>query len=202
MDIQMPEMDGYTATQEIRQTLKLDTPIIAMTAHALSGEREKCLAAGMDEYMSKPIREEQLYRLIIQFTQPGEDLPVPLKPRPAVTDDGYRYINLQYMREVSNGNTEYEKTVTEQFIEAIPEDLQRLESALEQKNFTFLARTAHDMKTTVSVMGLTELLQPYLDVIEHERPGETIIREKIDAVKAICLPALEEARQFHATLEV
>ena len=68
MDIQMPEMDGYTATQEIRGNLKLNTPIIAMTAHALAGEREKCLSYGMNEYISKPIREDQLHKLIAQFT--------------------------------------------------------------------------------------------------------------------------------------
>jgi CheY-like chemotaxis protein len=68
MDIQMPEMDGYTAAREIRSNLKLDTPIIAMTAHALAGEMEKCLSYGMNEYISKPIREEQLHKLIAQFT--------------------------------------------------------------------------------------------------------------------------------------
>ncbi len=60
MDIQMPQMDGYTATQQIRNSLKLNVAIIAMTAHAMAGEREKCLSYGMNEYISKPIREEQL----------------------------------------------------------------------------------------------------------------------------------------------
>jgi CheY-like chemotaxis protein len=69
MDIQMPEMDGYTATRVIRDKLKLNTPIIAMTAHALAGERGKCLSHGMNEYISKPIREEQLHNLIAQFTE-------------------------------------------------------------------------------------------------------------------------------------
>jgi CheY-like chemotaxis protein len=64
MDIQMPEMDGYTATDKIRQELNLNVPIIAMTAHALAGEKEKCISAGMDDYISKPLNEEQLYSLI------------------------------------------------------------------------------------------------------------------------------------------
>jgi HPt (histidine-containing phosphotransfer) domain-containing protein len=104
------------------------------------------------------------------------------------------------MREVSNGNTEYERTVTEQFIEAIPEELQQLESSLAEKNFALLRQTAHNMKTTVSVMGLTDVLQQYLDSLEQENQLETIIREKIAAVKAICLPALEEAQYFYTIL--
>lgn len=69
MDIQMPEMDGYTAAVEIRQRLKLDIPIIAMTAHAFACEREKCLSYGMSEYISKPIRERHLHDLLYQFIQ-------------------------------------------------------------------------------------------------------------------------------------
>lgn len=200
MDIQMPEMDGYTATQQIRHDLKLDTPVVAMTAHALPGEREKCLSAGMDEYISKPIREDQLYRIIIGFTQQEQSHSLPANSKAVVDTPGYKYINLQYMREVSNGNTEYEKTVTEQFLEAIPEDLQALEKALDQKDFTRLSQIAHNMKTSVSVMGLTDLLQPYLDDIEYGKTEETLLYQKIAAVRNICFSAMEEASHFYRTL--
>ncbi|MES2513670.1 MAG: ATP-binding protein [Bacteroidota bacterium] len=67
MDIQMPEMNGYDTTAFIRGQLKLTTPVIAMTAHALPGEREKCLSFGMTDYISKPIKEVDLKNLISKY---------------------------------------------------------------------------------------------------------------------------------------
>jgi two-component system sensor histidine kinase/response regulator len=74
MDIQMPEMDGYQATKLIReeqQRTNIRVPIVAMTAHAMSGDREKCLAAGMDDYISKPISREQLFAVIERNSVPA-----------------------------------------------------------------------------------------------------------------------------------
>jgi PAS domain S-box-containing protein len=73
MDVQMPEMDGFEATAEIRrkeETTGKHVPIIAMTDHAMRGDRERCLNAGMDSYVCKPIRPEELFREIYSYTQP------------------------------------------------------------------------------------------------------------------------------------
>lgn len=68
MDVQMPNMDGPTATQKIRQELgRTDIPIIALTAHAMKGDREKCLAVGMNDYISKPIEPTELYRILAKW---------------------------------------------------------------------------------------------------------------------------------------
>jgi signal transduction histidine kinase/CheY-like chemotaxis protein len=64
MDMQMPELNGYETTQSVRNQLKLTLPIIAMTAHALPGEREKCISYGMNDYISKPINETELFSLL------------------------------------------------------------------------------------------------------------------------------------------
>jgi CheY-like chemotaxis protein len=70
MDIQMPEMDGLTATREIRKTISAEVlPIIAMTAHAVKGEYEKSIAAGMNDHITKPIDPDVLYRALVRFTK-------------------------------------------------------------------------------------------------------------------------------------
>ncbi len=72
MDIQMPLMDGYQATAEIRKDPRFrNLPIIALTAHAMKGEREKCLMAGMDDYISKPFDEDQLFGVLLKWLTPG-----------------------------------------------------------------------------------------------------------------------------------
>jgi len=96
MDIQMPEMDGYSATIHIRTILKSNIPIIAMTAHAMAGEREKCTNLGMNDYISKPVNEHELLELIHKFTvsyrQHEDRLLI------------YHYLNLDYLKDMGKGD--------------------------------------------------------------------------------------------------
>jgi signal transduction histidine kinase/CheY-like chemotaxis protein len=182
MDVQMPVMDGYTATQQIRMKLKLDIPIIAMTAHAFAGEREKSLQFGMNEYIAKPIDQRELFRLIGRFTRAQ-----------------YQFIDLEYMRSISEGNREYEKSVTEQFIEAIPLDINMLQTAQHAGDLATIRQTAHNMRSDVAIMGILDKLRTWLDVLEYE-PFETgKFQQAISAVKSICEQALPEARNFYTS---
>ena len=202
MDVQMPVMDGYTATMEIRNKLKSDIPIIAMTAHAFSGEREKCIGYGMDDYISKPIREDELLGLIKKYASIKSSDNVK-KLIPSISSGkAYKYINLQYMKEISRGNIDYEKTITEQFIDAIPNELHILEQSWHRYEVDRLRQSAHNMKTTVSVMGLNKLLENYLDFLEYGDLDENTFYVNYSQLQFICNEALEETKQFYKTLHV
>ena len=200
MDVQMPGMDGYTATREIRMELKLEIPVIAMTAHAFAGEREKCLSCGMNEYIAKPIKEKELFRLMARFTGMENNRPETKKGIIREASAVYKLIDLRYMWGISEGNKEYERTVTEQFMEAIPIDLETLDSALVKRDLGLVRQTAHNMRTDLAVMGLLEKLQAYLDILEYETFDVHKFQEAVLLVKTICLDALPEARHFYTTL--
>jgi len=196
MDIQMPDMDGYAATQEIRQRLKLKTPIIAMTANAMPGEREKSLGFGMNEHIAKPIRAHDLFSIIARFTQ---TISLVVEENLQITSP-YKIIDLRYMKEISQGDREYEKIVTEQFLKLIPEETADLLEALKYKNLIGLKQTAHYMKSSISVMGLETLLEESLEMIENECADLNKLSGAVDRIAAICRESLVEARHFHESL--
>jgi CheY-like chemotaxis protein len=171
-----------------------------MTAHAFAGEREKCLSYGMNEYIAKPINEEELFRLIKESTGIESMAKFSKNAMRSKGATGYQYVNLQYMQDISGGDKQYERTVTKLFIETIPADLENLESGFVNKDLSKLRQTAHEMKTNASVMGLSENLQSYLDVLEYEPFDETHFQQIILSIKTICLNALPEARHFYSTL--
>jgi CheY-like chemotaxis protein len=74
MDVQMPIMDGFEATELIRKTEKGNarTPVIAVTAHAMTGDREKCMAAGMNDYISKPVRKSRIIEILEKYIPPDD----------------------------------------------------------------------------------------------------------------------------------
>jgi len=192
MDIQMPKMDGYTAAKLIRKELKLEVPIVAMTAHAMTGEREKCISYGMTEYIAKPINEDDLFKIIIRLiaANPDQENTAELLAAPS-----YQLINLTYMKDISKGNINYEKTVTSQFIMYVPKDLESMQQAFQQKDFIKLNAIAHNMKTSVAIMGLLPLLQTSLDVLEFSTEDSEVVSKAADELQSICSRAVKEA--FH-----
>lgn len=197
MDLQMPQMDGYAATRQIREGLQLDIPIIAMTAHALAGERERCLSRGMNEYISKPIVEAELFKLITHFGLGfAQQHQADVKGHKGI----YNYIELSYMQEISRGDREFEQKVTRQFIDKTPLQARELKLAYETNDFVTFKLRAHDFKTSVAIMGLLPILEAPLNLLEHTTHQSATAEKALNEAIQLLAVAVQEAETLLASL--
>jgi len=196
MDVQMPEMDGYSATEYIRENLRLSIPIIAMTAHAFAGEREKALSFGMNEYISKPVKEDDLYKIIARF--------VPLSPTqsrrptasanhtPPAGDDGI-LIDYNFLMQSSKGKKDYLRGILELFLQQAPAQLAEITRAQQQKDWDTLKKTAHSLKSTVGYAGLRNSLTPIIERLETAAAQPQPDAQKIETLVHNLKQSLDQA---------
>ena len=150
MDVQMPEMDGFAATAAIReaeQGSNRHLPIIAMTAHAMKGDRERCLEAGMDGYVSKPLTPEELFRTIENIfpAANGHDHP----PQPAQKKIWSRMRALRS----AGGDAELLRELMETFCREEPKLLEAIRRAVDSQDARKLHVAAHTLKGSLATLG-------------------------------------------------
>ncbi len=161
MDCQMPVMDGYQATTQIRTLQQNDTyiPIIALTANALSGDREKCLEAGMNDYLSKPFSQKQVATIIEKWLGPAQmtsNNKLENKDRSMVFE-GLEVINYNALDNIralaGEGNENLLNQIIEIFLSDMPQQLSKLEIAHAEKDMNTVRAIAHSMKSASANLG-------------------------------------------------
>ncbi len=171
MDCQMPNLDGYETTRRIRrqQGSGERIPIVAVTAHAMKGDRERCLASGMDDYLAKPFREQDLSSLLDRWllSPPSEpptpkasisstSLPRDVKPTSVVLDpkaiEGLKRLS------ASSGENVLEK-VSGLFLNEVPERLRKIRVAARRGDRQALEHTAHSLKGSAGILGAQAFLK-------------------------------------------
>jgi signal transduction histidine kinase/CheY-like chemotaxis protein len=165
MDIQMPVMDGYEAASKLREELNITIPVIAMTAHVLPTEKQKCIDAGMNDYISKPIIEENLLQMLKKYL--GSFNTAANKPQEnAQKDEKFVYVDIDYLDRIFSGNKEFINEIMFQFRAQFPDELKQLKRNILEQNKEEVLGITHHMKTTLSALSLETPLRINLDEIE------------------------------------
>jgi PAS domain S-box-containing protein len=179
MDVHMPGINGYEATTRIRkteQTTGKHVPIIAMTANAMKGDRERCLAAGMDDYISKPLRSAELFQVVEQFAlrpsapepDPSSLASAPHAPRPQAEPPPF---NLAEFRE-STGDEKLMRKLVAIFAEDSQKYLRKAEKALAAGKARPLYEAAHSLKGMLGVYAAGKALKLSSELSEYAHAGD------------------------------
>lgn len=174
MDIQMPGMDGYQTTQAIRQK-GIQTYMIAMTASALKGEKERCLQAGMNEYVSKPFERADLFHKILRGVGEQPVLHPPLAeedPTSSLTE-----LNFSSVYGMMSGEREHVKILLEELLDSVPAKFTEMKRLLEEKNWEPLFMLAHQMKFNLNMAGMQ-----YASDVAHTIERDTRREENLDTI--------------------
>lgn len=157
MDIQMPELNGYETTRLLRK-LGNTIPVIALTANAIKGESDKCLEAGMNDYISKPFKEDEFLKTIARWLNTD----ITMKKETAETTPPM--YNLESLRDISRGNEVFVQKMIRLFCEQTPLLIKEMKTAWKEKNLTLMGSIAHKIKPSIDNLNIHSLKQVIRDI--------------------------------------
>jgi two-component system sensor histidine kinase/response regulator len=193
MDLQMPVMDGMTATRKIRESeTSSHTPIIALTANAMTGDRELCEAAGMDGYLTKPIEVERLRNILAKFGLEKTDAAIAGSVAADLPDQGLTApVDLREFQSVTEGDQSFAQELVAAFVASGERQLAEMAAAVVQNDRAALAKAAHQFKGACANMHAQALksLAEHMEIdsatadaraLDH---GNALLRREFDRVK-------------------
>jgi len=181
----MPEMSGFEATAAIRKR-EIQTghhiPIVAMTAHVMKGDRERCLLAGMDHYIPKPIQARQLYEVINQLSRRGrEEMAASVFPAAdrARTGEPETLVDLDTALERFGGDRQLLESVLELFLEECPSRIAHLRTAVLQRDAKSLEFASHTLRGLIGNFGAATACELALKLELMAREGNLVESEAV-----------------------
>lgn len=194
MDIQMPIMDGYKSTTIIRRELGVKVPIIALSANFMVKEKKKCLEQGMNDYLSKPFTQQELFQKIHEWTQGlGQNNQLPklnLQQKEPIQDP----VNLEVLRDFSGGNREFEQEMIQMFLDQIIAWLDEMKISIQAENYDEIKASSHKLKSSFLVIGAHGEGLSKLQCLAEEQDLSQIkaVFDEMERYLARVIPFLEE----------
>ena len=187
MDLQMPIMDGYKATKIIRSSSAV--PIIAMTSHSMKEEQDKCKEVGMNGFMTKPFKEENLINLI------RKELGLSSNKISAKKIDKWADLNMPTLKDISDGNEEFAVSLFNAFLKSVETKLKDYKIALENKNLKAIKAIVHMFKSSFIIFDLKELFN-LANRIEREECSAQEFREFMNLLKVAQKEVSQKLKSF------
>ncbi|HKO76558.1 MAG TPA: response regulator, partial [Flavobacterium sp.] len=205
MDLQMPEMNGFEATEYIRETLKLNIPIIALTADVTTVDLAKCKAVGMDDYIAKPIDERVLYSKIVGLIKnPKNSKPIKNNTAEVTEVEKIKYINLNYLNLRTKSNPKLMIEMIGLYLEQTPELINTLKQSLLVQDWNLLNAAIHKMIPSFSIMGMhsdfenmAKKIQEFVVIQQQNDEMENMVLKLED----VCMQACKELELELETLK-
>src|SRR5690606_15915122 len=205
MDCQMPEMDGFEATREIRR-LEADgnakrrmIPVVALTANAIKGDRERCLEAGMNDYVTKPINQQALMTAIARQLRSRENHDQSPRQHAKSEDHPLAPFDVSVLVERCMGNLDSAAQVLDEFERQVKDDLQKIEQGLARFDAHDVAAVAHALKGAAGMLSAEQLTDnaSKLEQLGQEQnlSEATQLLESLHEQVQRCLAYLPEARK-------
>lgn len=196
MDLQMPEMNGYEATKHIRETLKSQIPIIALTADVTTADVEKCRSYGMNDYVSKPIDDKLLYTKILKYVDKAAALKrFSAKKEAEKKEEKNQVINLEYLKQHTKENPQMMKEMIKIYLEETPRLIDTMRQSIDNMDWESLGKAAHSVIPTFSIIGINEEYAEMAKKIkEHALKKEEapLIATLLVKIDEICSQAIKE----------
>lgn len=190
MDVQMPGMDGLTATRLIRKEIDTITPVIAMTAHVLPGEKEKCLAAGMNDYLPKPLDEIALDKVLKKYISLWE------KTDPSgIPAEKMQWLNISYLNNICGNEPEKVDRILKALEKQLPAEMDRLTLIIAGKKMTGLRELCHYLRSTLT--GFNQTSPPVVLLDELGKMIKSGVQQELIWQKANALFAMLETAKLN-----
>jgi PAS domain S-box-containing protein len=203
MDLQMPEMNGFEATKYIRNSMKSDVPIIALTADVTTMDLEKCKAVGMNDYLAKPLNERLLYKKIMALVKKPTitDLVAGLQ-QGAANERKERCTNLDYIKQITKSDEVLIAEMMHVYLDHIPVLMNIITESFEAKNWKSLYDAVHKMIPSFHLMGMSsdfeDMAKEIQDFASGPMPDDALLNsgmfDMIRELESVCSQACYELR--------
>ncbi|WP_051313081.1 response regulator [Sporocytophaga myxococcoides] len=196
MDIQMPGMDGYQVSEQIRKEFPAptnSTPIIALTAMALSEVQEKIKVYGINDYILKPFSPDNLFSKIVENAGNVIKYTTPIKTlQPVITNQ--KHTDLSYLINASDNNAGFIKQMIEIFLKQTPDFLQELRTFHDNQDWENFRKVMHKMKPTIKMMGINELNKDveFIETSVKQQQNLSEVSAHLTTIDTVCKASFQE----------